>query len=172
MGYSKSDFRIGKHSLKRLAIAMTCLTIGLGEAAAQESPGGDVSSQSTVSDAPPITVPLTGESTIGELLSHPALRTFAAHILPWANRNYQEDMPLTQIARLLPYHSDVNLETVLSGINRLIELHQQGVSVFHEIYSRKSEHGGQILMKRGCSSFPADPVPPLRSSLLAAAFPM
>nr|WP_321455399.1 prolyl oligopeptidase family serine peptidase [uncultured Cohaesibacter sp.] len=160
MGYSKSDFRISKHSLKRLAIAMTCLTIGLGEAAAQEAPGGDVSSQSTASDAPPITVPLTGESTIGELLSHPALRTFTTHILPWANRNYQEDMPLTQIARLLPYHSDVNLETVLSGLNRLIELQQHGAPVFHEIYSEEERARRSDLDEAGLFFFPGKPGAP------------
>ncbi|WP_316862031.1 alpha/beta hydrolase [uncultured Cohaesibacter sp.] len=160
MVHSKSDFRTGKHSLKRLAVAMTCLTIGLGEAAAQHSPTGDVISQSTVSDAPPITVPLTGESTIGELLAHPALRAFTTHILPWANRNYQEDMPLTQIARLLPYHSAVNLETVLSGVNRLIELHQQGVTVFHEIYSEVERARRSDLDEAGLFFFPGKPGAP------------
>lgn len=160
MGLSKSDIHFSMHSLKRIAVAMTCLTIGLGEAAAQQSPTGDVISQSTVFGARPITVPLTGESTIGELLSHSALRTFATHILPWANRNYQEDMRLTQIARLLPYHSDVNLETVLSGINRLIELHQQGVSVFHEIYSEEERARSSELDEAGLFFFPGNPGAP------------
>ena len=52
------------------------------------------------------------ESTIGDLLRHPAFAGFAHLILPWDDRAYDEQMPLTRIGSLLPYHSHVDAETV------------------------------------------------------------
>src|SRR5215831_6644749 len=52
------------------------------------------------------------QSTIGELLRHPAFAGFSRLILPWDDRDYDEQMPLTAIGSLLPYHSHVDPETV------------------------------------------------------------
>jgi len=75
------------------------------------------------------------ESTIGDLLRHPAFAGFAHLILPWDGRAYDEQMPLTRIGSLLPYHSHVDAETVAGALNRMIDDAARGRTVFYRFYS-------------------------------------
>jgi acetyl esterase/lipase len=75
------------------------------------------------------------ESTIGDLLCHPAFAGFAHLILPRDDRAYDERMPLTRIGSLLPYHSHVDAETVASALNRMIDEAARGRTVFYRFYS-------------------------------------
>jgi len=75
------------------------------------------------------------ESTVGDLLRHPAFAGFARLILPWDDRVYDEQMPLTRVGSLLPYHTHVDAETVASGLNRMIEDAARGRTVFYRFYS-------------------------------------
>ncbi|PLW76604.1 alpha/beta hydrolase [Cohaesibacter celericrescens] len=111
-------------------------------------------SPTVAANAPPGIQPLTPDSTISDLLNHPDFRGFARHLLPWADTRYDESLPLRQISRLLPYHSSVDPETVLSGLNRLVELNRQGVSVFHEIYSEQERVQKPDLDEAGLFFFP------------------
>jgi len=75
------------------------------------------------------------QNTIGDLLRHPAFTGFARLILPWDDRAYDEQMRLTSIGSLLPYHTHVDPETVTSGLNRLIDDATAGKTVFYQFYS-------------------------------------
>lgn len=78
---------------------------------------------------------LSPESTIGDVLSHPAFAGFGPLILPWHDRRYDESMTLARIGSLLPYHSHVDPGSVVSGLNRLIDDAAGGQSVFYRFYS-------------------------------------
>src|SRR5574340_526914 len=73
---------------------------------------------------------LSAQSTIGDLLRHPAFAGFAHLILPWDDRAYDEQMPLARIGSLLPYHSHVDAETVAGALNRMIDDAARGRTVF------------------------------------------
>jgi acetyl esterase/lipase len=75
------------------------------------------------------------ESTIGDLLRHPAFAGFAHLILPWDGRAYDEQMPLTRIGSLLPYHRHVDAGTVASALNRMIDEAARSRTVFYRFYS-------------------------------------
>src|SRR5512143_3398855 len=75
------------------------------------------------------------ESTLGDVLRHPAFAGFARLILPWDDRAYDEQMPLTRIGSLLPYHSHVHAETVAGALNRMIDDAAGGRTVFYRFYS-------------------------------------
>lgn len=82
------------------------------------------------------------ESTVGDLLRHPAFAGFADRVLPWDDRTYDERMPLTRIGSLLPYHSHVDAETVARALNHMIDDVARGRTVFYRFYSeveRKQE---------------------------------
>lgn len=64
---------------------------------------------------------LSPDDRIGDLLNHPAFAGFARMILPWDDRIYDENMRLSNIGALLPYHSHVDTPTVVTALNRLIE---------------------------------------------------
>jgi acetyl esterase/lipase len=75
------------------------------------------------------------QSTIGDVLRHPAFEGFGRSILPWDDRAYDEQMPLTRIGSLLPYHTHVDPASVVSGLNRLIDDAAGGKTVFYRFYS-------------------------------------
>lgn len=78
---------------------------------------------------------LSTDSTIGDILSHPALAGFGPLILPWDGRPYDESMPLTRIGSLLPYHSHVDPKNVASALNRVIDDAGNGQTVFYRFYT-------------------------------------
>jgi acetyl esterase/lipase len=78
---------------------------------------------------------LGAESTVGDLLHHPAFAGFAPLILPWDGRAYDDRMPLSRIGSLLPYHSHVDAVTVASALDRMIDEAARGRTVFHRFYS-------------------------------------
>ena len=101
---------------------------------------------------------LSVQSTIGDLLRHPALAGFAHLILPWDDRTYDEQMRLTRIGSLLPYHTHVDPETVTSGLNRLIDDAASGKTVFYRFYSDAQRQQQPAKGRRGSSSFADAPV--------------
>lgn len=78
---------------------------------------------------------LTVQSTIKDILGHPAFAGFGRLILPWDDRAYDEELPLTRIASLLPYHTHVDPETVVPALNRMIDDAASGRRVFYRFYS-------------------------------------
>lgn len=78
---------------------------------------------------------LTPDSTIGDILAHPAFAGYGRQILPWDNRAYDGDLPITNIGSLLPYHSHVDPDVVVAGLNRMIEAVGAGSTIFYDIYS-------------------------------------
>jgi acetyl esterase/lipase len=78
---------------------------------------------------------LTPDDSIGHLLSHPALASFAKRLLPWEDRPYDDAMPLRKMGSLLPYHTHVNPDVIVSSLNRLISDAVAGKTVFYDFYS-------------------------------------
>ena len=98
------------------AMLSLCLDVAGGRAQAGASFTG---SDSVVSVTQP--VHLDAGSTLRDLLRHPAFTGFAHLLLPWDNRAYDEQMPLTRIGSLLPYHTHVDTASVTSALNRMID---------------------------------------------------
>ncbi|WP_417721133.1 alpha/beta hydrolase [Salipiger sp.] len=135
----------------RLATALLIASASFGAANAQghemyERPGNLNSAQ--------IASPLAADDTIGDVLNRQDFRGFASRLLPWANRTYDESMPLRDFARLLPYHSDVRPDVVVAGLNRILALAQAGWPVFHEIYSEEERLASPTLNEAGLFFFP------------------
>ena len=47
---------------------------------------------------------LGAQSTLRDILRHPSFAGWSRLLLPWDDRAYDEQMPLTRIGSLLPYH--------------------------------------------------------------------
>jgi acetyl esterase/lipase len=78
---------------------------------------------------------LATQSTIGDILRQPAFDGYSRLILPWDDRAYDENLPLTAIGSLLPYHTHVDPETVTNSLNRMIDEASSGKTVFYRFYS-------------------------------------
>jgi acetyl esterase/lipase len=81
---------------------------------------------------------LTADDTIGAMIAHPAFRGFGHLLLPWNDR-MDFDLPLSRIARLLPYHSHVDADTVVQALNRMIDAANAGNTIFYNIYSEEAK---------------------------------
>jgi hypothetical protein len=72
---------------------------------------------------------------IRDVLNHP---TFAGHgrlILPWDDRTYDEDLRLSNIGSLLPYHSHVSPDVVVGALNHMIDDANSGKALFFDFYT-------------------------------------
>jgi acetyl esterase/lipase len=75
------------------------------------------------------------DSTIKDILRHKAFAGFGRLLLPWDDRDYDVDMRLGEIGRLLPYHSHVDPNVVVASLNRLIDDAGAGKVVFYDFYT-------------------------------------
>lgn len=77
---------------------------------------------------------LRADSTIGDLLAHPAFAGFAHRILPWDGRDYDRQVGLSDLSTLLPYHSHVDTASTVAALNLMVNDAGRGRQVFFEIY--------------------------------------
>jgi acetyl esterase/lipase len=89
--------------------------------------------------APATDLHLTPQDRIGDVLQHPAFRGYARLLLPWDDRRYEDEMPLSQIDALLPYHSNVQSRVVVDGLNRIIDDVSTGRQVFYCFYTEEQQ---------------------------------
>ena len=74
--------------------------------------------------------------------------------MPWDDRTYDENLPLTRIGSLLPYHTHVDPETVTSALNRMIDDAASGKTVFYRFYTeaqtqqQPAKEYGAVLLSR------------------------
>lgn len=79
--------------------------------------------------------PLNTGSRISDVLNHPAFAGFARLLLPWDDRSYDGEMQLSNISALLPYHSHVDPNGVVSALNRMIDDVSKGQTIFFDFYT-------------------------------------
>lgn len=100
-----------------------------------------------------LSVHLTRNDTLGTLIDHPAFRGFGHLLLPWNDRT-DLDLPLFRIARLLPYHSHVDVDTVVQALNRMIDASNAGETIFYDIYSEEEKAKDPEKRQTGLFCFP------------------
>lgn len=142
--------------LAKLSLHVLIATIALtlpGPAAIGQTEGTGQNEER--GSATPAEVPYLGAGdTLGNLLDHPLLAGFAERTLPLYGCTYDRDLPLARIGSLLPYHSNIDLDGVVSGLNLLIENAHRNVPVFHEIYSKEEIRDNPDLRAAGLFYFP------------------
>lgn len=91
-----------------------------------------VTSQEENDSVPATMEHLTTRSTIADVLAHPAFDGFSRYILPleWG---YDADMPLTDIAQLLPYHNYIDAERCVGYINQMIDSVAAGRRIYYDL---------------------------------------
>ena len=91
---------------------------------------------------------LKNGNTVQDMLKHPALAGFSTHMLP-RKEDVSSNLPIRDIGRLMPWHSHIRPDTVLSGINRLIADSSAGKQVFYSFHDTgdKSEQTGLFFFR-------------------------
>ncbi len=103
---------------------------------------------------------LRADDRIRDLLNHPAFAGFARLALPWDDRDYDDTTRLGDIATLLPYHTHVNPDVVVSSLNRMIDDATAGKTVFHDIYTKAQKRADPTRENTGMFFFRGQPNAP------------
>ena len=82
---------------------------------------------------------LRADDTVGDMLKHPAFSGFARLLLPWDDRPVDPSLRLREIGSLLPYHTHVDPDVVVSSLNRMIDDAAVGRTVFHDFYTEEQK---------------------------------
>ena len=76
-----------------------------------------------------------GHSVRDVFENHPAFAGHGRLILPWDDRTYDEDVRLSNIGSLLPYHSHVSPDVVVGALNHMIDDANSGKALFFDFYT-------------------------------------
>lgn len=127
-------------STGKSALVWGVIMAGLADAppaaAAPQIPPGEVRMEDSQLDTP-LPSHIRADGKLSDVLNHPAFRGFAQHLMPWPDRAYEMSMPLREIGLLLPYHSNVSGQEVVSTLNRMVDDQSRGRQVFYELYSER-----------------------------------
>ena len=106
------------------------------------------------------TAHLRVDDTIGDLLAHPAFAGFGRLVLPWDDRRPDTTVRLSAIGSLLPYHTHVDPDVVVSSLNRMIDDAAAGRTVFNDFYSAAEKEADPSRRNTGLFFFRGKPGAP------------
>ncbi|WP_298069083.1 alpha/beta hydrolase [uncultured Mailhella sp.] len=81
---------------------------------------------------------LTESDTIADMVNHPAFAGFGAHLIP-RPQDAQSDLPLSEVGRLMPWHSHVRPDMVTTALNRMIDDATTGKTVFYPFHAEREK---------------------------------
>lgn len=100
---------------------------------------------------------VSADTTIGQLLHHPAFANFGEHLLTRTSDATQREMPLRNVGALLPYHSAVDVPTVVASLNHMIDDVNKGCAIFYHFYSEQMRQADRGKMATGLFFFRGKP---------------
>lgn len=103
---------------------------------------------------------LSIDSTIGDVIAHPAFARFGRLILPWDDRNPDANMRLREISALLPYHTEVNPVEVVTALDRMIDDASGGKRIFYDFYTEGQKEAEPTKRNAGFFFFRGKPGAP------------
>ncbi len=103
---------------------------------------------------------LTTHDTVRDIVNHPAFKGFSRLILPGDDDTYQYDTPLTNVRSLMPYHSHINPDTVVSALNHMIDEVKDGTTVFYDFYTEQQKQRDPAKKFTGLFFFRGEPGAP------------
>lgn len=98
-------------------------------------------------------------NTVRDIIDHPAFEGFGQFILP-LELGYDEDVPLTRVGSLLPYHSNVKPDEVVNSINYMIDKVNDGQTIFYNYYTDGQKLGDPAKVSTGLFFFRGHPGAP------------
>ena len=79
---------------------------------------------------------ITINDKVIDVINNPAFKGFGFHLFPWNDRRrYSPNMTMREAASLNLWHTNLNPEEEVDGLNRLIDDINKGYKVFYDIYT-------------------------------------
>ena len=103
---------------------------------------------------------LTTEDYVRDIVIHPAFDRFGELLLPWDDNTRYYETRLRDVGSLMPYHSHVNPDVIVSALNRMIDDVDSGKRVFYDFYTEQQKQSDQAKNKTGLFFFRGKPGAP------------
>ena len=103
---------------------------------------------------------LTTENSIRDIFNHPVFSGYADHLLPWEDNSRYMTTSLRQVGSLMPYHSNVKPQVVVDALNYMIDLVDDGKTVFYDLYSEQQKKADPTKAHTGLFFFKGKPGAP------------
>jgi len=103
---------------------------------------------------------LTTHDTVRHIVTHPAFEGFGRHLLPRDNLENYYNTKLSNVGLLLPYHSHVDPDIVVSAINHMIDEINDGKTIFYDFYTKQQKQENPSKKSTGLFFFKGKPGAP------------
>jgi acetyl esterase/lipase len=103
---------------------------------------------------------LKTDNYVRHMVNHPAFKGFGQYLLPWDNGTNYYDTPLSNVSSLLPYHSHVDPNLVVSAINHMIDEVNDGKTIFYNFYTEQQKQEDSTKESTGLFFFRGKPGAP------------
>jgi acetyl esterase/lipase len=103
---------------------------------------------------------ITTDDFVHHIVNHPAFKGFGQYLLPWDNGANDYDTPLVNVGSLLPYHNHVDPDIVVGAINHMIDVINDGKTIFYEFYTEQQKQEDSTKKSTGlffCKGKPGAP---------------
>lgn len=107
-----------------------------------------------------INATLTLGHRIEDIVNHKAFQGFGEMLLPWDNNSSYYTTSLKDVGSLMPYHSNVRPDIVLSAVNHMINEVNSGKTIFYNFYSAQQKQQDPSLTQTGLFFFRGKPGAP------------
>ena len=82
---------------------------------------------------------LTTHDRVRDIVNHRAFKGFSRLILAGENNTSHDDTPLSNVRSIMPYHSHVDPDMVVTALNRMIDEVNDGKTIFYDIYTEQQK---------------------------------
>lgn len=82
---------------------------------------------------------VNAETSLEDVISHPAFEGFGQHVLPTENGIPDMEMKIRDLNTQFFYHQNIDTATSVQTINAMIELVDKGETIFYDIYSEEEK---------------------------------
>lgn len=103
---------------------------------------------------------LTLNDSIEDIVNHTAFQGYGEMLLPWENNSSYYYTSLRHVGSLMPYHSNVRPDVVLSALNHMIDEVSSGKIIFYDFYSDQQEQQDLSMKNTGLFFFRGEPGAP------------
>ncbi len=100
------------------------------------------------------------DDSVRRMVNHPAFKGFGRYLLPRDNGTGDYDRPLNQVGSLMPYHSHVDPDIVVSAINHMIDRVSDGDTIFYDFYTEHQKREDPAKASTGLFFFRGQPGAP------------
>lgn len=103
---------------------------------------------------------LKRSDNIQSLMNHPAFKGFGRHLLTRDGDISSQNLSISRIQSLLPYHDFVDVDTVLAGLNDMVDDAAAGKKIFYDFYTEQQKRLDPTKASTGLFFFRGEPDAP------------